>query len=246
MDAGHISAPGLKQLKSSLKHCTFSQDGKFVATVGGAAGMAKVQFFDNCVNIFDLHACCDGFSHQVTRVLQAQVHETHEMIITGLKFLNEHILASASLDGTVKLQSVYGESHMRRHTLGCGAPVECLEHSPARDLLAAGAKNGSVTLWSLQWEHKDIGGENVPYLSEAPAVAHRFWNVVRGNPISVLAFNPDGSLLATGTHTQRGETQTQRNGQCVTLWNTADGECHASFQCHVWAFKFLPAVIPSP
>lgn len=105
--------------------------------------------------------------------------EAHDEKIASLVFRTDGLLASGSLDGTVRLWKI-GETLMPQ---GAAIPVpltSALAWSPTGKILAAGGADGTIALWDAD-EHRLIGSG----LRSAPRV-------------SCLAFLDDDHLISCG------------------------------------------------
>jgi WD40 repeat protein len=97
------------------------------------------------------------------------------------------------------------------------SPIRSIAFSPDGSILAAGARDGSVILWSTE-EERMVG---------QPLNGH-------ADRVNALAFSPDGTLLAVGV-----------NDGTIHLWNVATGEPAGTvLEQHsdaVWGLMFHPS-----
>jgi WD40 repeat protein len=152
----------------------------------------------------------------------------HDKGVTAVAFVptGDKILASAGVDGTVKLwDTVTGR---RLATLsGDSGPIFALSAAPDGKTLASGGFDGRVTLWDIASRkrlHPPLTGHsdkissicfspNGRLLASASWDATvRIWDPVAAQqravlvghsaPVLCLGFNPDGTLLASGSQDQ--------------------------------------------
>ena len=164
------------------------------------------------------------------------------------------ILATGSVDGTVKLWSIYGQL---RHTLQgeYTDTFNSVSFSPDRKILATGSADGTVKLWSIygQLRHTLQGHEaEVTSISFSPngkvIVSGSRDGIVRlwdkqGNPIgqpfptqnasiTSLSFSPNGKVIVSGSS----------NG-IVRLWHRQGNPIGQTFKGHkadVTSISFSP------
>ena len=121
------------------------------------------------------------FSNIGLQIIPAEVVFEHGDAVLSVTFspVDDTLLASGSLDGTVKLWDVIAQTNAA--TLeGHAAAVGSVAFSPNGMLLASGSYDGTVKLWDVN-AHTDLAT-----LDEGAV------------PITSVAFSPDGTIVASG------------------------------------------------
>ncbi|MBW4578917.1 MAG: NACHT domain-containing protein [Tildeniella nuda ZEHNDER 1965/U140] len=134
--------------------------------------------------------------------------------------LDGQIIASGSLDGTIRLWQEAGyEQHMLKGHEGGVCAVAFAPRSPQRHLLASGSQDQTIRLWGLTTQASLLGGITGQPLPVAvqhlkTLIGHTSW-------IRCLAFSPDGRWLASGS-----------SDGIVILWDAETGDRLHVFQAH--------------
>ena len=166
------------------------------------------------------------------------------------------LLVAATWDGNVKLIKVQGETTSVKSFSASESGIRALTLNPKGDILATGAEDGKIILWSLDGQQlASMTGHkrSVTCLAFSPDGSLlasgswdglvKLWDVASGNMVHTLddggrsiesvAFSPDGSILAsTGAE------------DSVALWRVSDGELLRNLQGHhdsVSAISFNPS-----
>jgi len=181
----------------------------------------------------------------------------HRAPVTSLALSSDGaLLASASLDRTVKLWDTLGRRELATLAGHTGA-VNAVALSPDGKSLASGGAGNQIFLWDVEsrktrMELKGyegavnclafspdgkflvIGGENLT-THQCPLVvwdleANRPLTLLKGhtNMVNALTFSPNGKQLATGSH-----------DQTVKLWDWASREERATYKEHLAPVKAL-------
>ncbi|HEV3263103.1 MAG TPA: serine/threonine-protein kinase [Gemmataceae bacterium] len=138
----------------------------------------------------------------------------HQEVVWGVAFDRDgKRLASASLDGTVKVwDAATGRLLYSRGRSG-GPPLWGLAFSPDGKLLAAGGADRAVRLWDAT-TRKEV----------------RSWTHLSGE-VRCLAFSPNGKLLAATVNPVGSDGSPARPGQ-VVVWETATGRKRYTLRMH--------------
>jgi RNA polymerase sigma factor (sigma-70 family) len=190
----------------SITALAFSPDGRLLAS--GSQ--------DRLIRVWDL----------TTEDARNKILGGHDKGVTALAFVptGDKILASAGIDGTVKLWDIVTGRCLATLSDHSG-PIFALSAAPDGKTLASGGFDGSVTLWDLasRTAHRLTGhtdkisavcfSPNGRLLASASWDATvRIWDLVaaqqravlvgHSGPVLCLGFNPDGTLLASGSQDQ--------------------------------------------
>ncbi len=109
--------------------------------------------------------------------------EGHSSTVRALSFApNGQSLASASVDGTIRLWAIDPDSTYLARDGGAGTAMTALAISRERSLLAAGDATGNIHVWSLA-------------APQPPPVSAK----IAGDPVAALTWSPKADRLAAGT-----------------------------------------------
>ncbi|PSB27838.1 NB-ARC domain-containing protein [Stenomitos frigidus] len=135
--------------------------------------------------------------------------------------LDGQIIASGSLDGTIRLwqQTFDDEPQVIKGHEGGVCAVAFAPRSPLHQIFASGSQDQTVRLWALTTHVLPLKDSSEP--SSMVAVQHL--KTLRGHAdwIRCIAFSPDGSLLASGS-----------SDGMVILWEPETGDRLHTFQAH--------------
>ena len=141
--------------------------------------------------------------------------EGHKERVEEVSFSQDGtILASGSVDGTVRLWNV--ETHAPIDTLEIGSPVYAVSFSTNGTILAAGSGDGAVRLWNMKT------GEQAGILE-----GHTEY-------VETVLFSPDGTILASGAG---------YGDEPIRLWVVETGQPIGTLEGHergVFSLSFSP------
>ncbi|MBD1838003.1 hypothetical protein H6F78_00185 [Coleofasciculus sp. FACHB-64] len=159
-----------------------------------------------------------GSLHKVTsEIREINRLEEHKDQVTDVSFSpNGQILASAGVDGTIRLSDLHGKELIKFvvNEKSIKKSIINVNFSPDGQMLATGAEDGTTKLWNLKGE----------LLKEFPKQKKEVYNIT---------FSPDGKKIATGS-----------GDGIVRLWNL-QGNLIEEFPAHntssrVWGITFSP------
>ena len=182
-----LNAPG-----DGVNAVAFAPDGNTMAT-GGRRSLADKQAY---VVIWDAGA-----------QKEKQTLVGHTGYVTALAFSRDGLLASGSVDHTVRIWHVATGKQIA--TSGVHVVVTCVAMSPTSPLLASGSTDSAVRIWSTKT------GELL--------------RILRGHTgaVNAVAFLPDGSLLISGGKDGSLRVWNPATGALLKTLETTNGETTA-------------------
>jgi hypothetical protein len=162
----------------------FSPDGKWLITTGADRRIA----------------IRDPATGNIRRVLQGHTNRVYRAVVSA----DSKTLVTVSSDGTVRIWSIERGEQTAMFNAGQDklAAARAVALSPSGDLVASGADDGTIKLWSMK-DQKELQQLEVQAL-----------------PVTSLAFSPDGAVLVSSS----GDWRNYNLPGEVRLWEVASGK----------------------
>lgn len=121
----------------------------------------------------------------------------HSGQITAIASMQGDLVAVAADDGSIAVRDMVSGKNIARH-IGDDSAIQALRFSPGGHILAAGGDSGTVLLWDLETQAKQMLDGHF-------------------RPITQLQFSPDGERLTSLSH-----------DKTTRVWNVKDGQSIAT------------------
>lgn len=153
----------------------------------------------------------DLSKRKYTHILQG-----HTCMVTCVKVLSDQLLASGSLDKTIKIWKIDLEITSKnknvclRTLMGHAWPILSLEFSKANGLLFSGSSDNTIRMW-------DIGS---------------------GQCVKILSGHED-DVFCLKLISNTGQVISSSFDGCVKVWDLNTGECKRTLKTHIPVYKFV-------
>ena len=131
---------------------------------------------------------------------RAAALEAGDAPVWAITVLPDGVLATADQRGQVSLWDAQLARRLAQETPSAGKPVWSLVHSPDGQWLAAGADDGSISIWHP--------------LAGALVIQSR-WRAHRHGPVSAMAFSQDGTTLFSAGQGDSNRAWNVRSGTAI-------------------------------